>query len=202
MSTEPATADDGLTYTYRPSLMAAPWVFRLNEQSLEWSAGRYSGGAPFDKIRRVRMSFRPTNMQQKRFMTEIWADGCPKLPIVSSSWKSVFEQEALDRAYVEFVTELHRRMAQAGATAEFQRGGNPLIVWPGFALFTAVTLGMLWLVLRALQEAEFGGAAFIVAFIALFVWRGWNFFRRNLPGVYRPDALPELLLPKLDGSKP
>jgi hypothetical protein len=201
MNTEPGTADS-LAYTYRPSLMGAPWQFRLGEGGLEWSAGRYSGGTPFDKIQRVRMSYRPTNMQQRRFLTEIWADGCPKLPIVSSSWKSVFEQEALDRSYVDFITELHRRMAQAGASAQYQRGGNPLIIWTGFAIFTAVTFGMMWLVLRALQEGEYGGAAFIVAFVALFAWRGWNFFSRNRPGVYRPDALPELLLPTLDDSKP
>ncbi len=196
MSTEPATAADGLTYTYRPSLMGAPWHFRLNERDLEWTVGRYSGGVSYEKIRRVRMSFKPTNMQQQRFMTEIWADGAPKLQIISSSWKSVFEQESLNRPYVEFVAELHRRLVTASTTAEFQQGGNPLIIWPGFAVFTAVTLGMLWLVLRALQEGAFGGAAFIVAFIALFVWRGWNFFSRNRPGVYRPDALPVFLLPK------
>ena len=197
MNTEPATPGDGLTYTYRPSLMGAPWQFRLGEHGLDWSAGRYSGIAPYDKIRRVRLSYRPTNMQQQRFLTEVWADGCPKLPIVSSSWKSVFEQEALSRSYVGFVTELHRRMSEAGATAEYRRGGNPLVVWAGFTVFTAVTLGMAWLVLRALQEGEFGGAAFIAAFIALFVWRGWKFFSRNWPGVYRPDALPALLLPKV-----
>lgn len=197
MTTEPATAPDGLTYTYRPSLMGAPWQFRLAEGELEWTAGRYSGGVPFDKIRRVRMSFKPTNMQQRRFMTEIWADGMPKLQIVSSSWKSVFEQQALDRPYVEFVTGLHRRIIQAGGTPQFLSGGNPLVVWPGFAVFTAVTFGMLWLVVRALQEGAYGGAAFIAAFVALFVWRGWNFFSRNRPGVYRPDALPALLLPKV-----
>lgn len=197
MSTEPAIAGDGVTYTYRPSLMGAPWQFRLTEQSLEWTAGRYSGSAPFGKIRCVRLSYKPTNMQQRRFMTEIWADGTPKLPIISSSWKSMFEQEAFDKPYVDFVTELHRRMMRAGATAEYRQGGNSLVIWVGFAVFTAVTLGMLWLVILALREGAFSGALFIVAFIALFVWRGWNYFSRNRPGIYRPDALPPLLLPKL-----
>ncbi len=41
-----------------------------------------------------------------------------------------------------------------------------------------------------------GGAAFIGFFMLLFVWQGGNFFRRNKPGYYRPDALPELLMPK------
>jgi hypothetical protein len=196
MSTEPATAGDRLTYTYRPSLLGSPWQFQLTENGLEWTAGRHSGLMAYDKIRRVRMSYRPTNMQQKRFMTEVWAEGMPKLQIVSSSWKSMFEQERFDRAYADFITALHRCMIEASARAEYQQGSNPLIIWPGFAVFTAVTLGMLWLVVRALQEGAFSGALFIAAFIALFVWRGWNYFSRNHPGVYRPEALPVLLLPK------
>jgi hypothetical protein len=196
MSTEPATVGDGITYSYRPSLLGSPWEFRLTENGLEWTAGRHSGRITYDKIRRVRMSYRPTNMQQRRFMTEVWADGMPKLQIVSSSWKSMFEQERFDRPYAEFVAGLHRRMIEAGATAEYQQGGNPPIIWFGFTTFTAVTLGMLWLVVRALQEGAFSGALFIAGFIALFVWRGWNYFSRNRPGVYRPDALPALLLPK------
>jgi hypothetical protein len=196
MSTEPAAANDGLAYSYRPSVMGAPWQFRLTDLGLDWSAGRYSGSIPYGKIRRVRMSYRPTNVQQQRYMTEIWSDGTPKLQIISSSVKGMFEQERLDRPYIDFVSTLHQRMIDARATAEYQQGGNPLIIWPGFAIFTAVTLGMLWLVVRALQEDAFSGALFIAAFIALFVWRGWNYFGRNRPGVYRPDALPALLLPK------
>jgi hypothetical protein len=193
---EPATADDGPTYSYRPSLLGSPWEFRLSGRGLEWTAGRHSGVVTYDKIRRVRISFRPTNMQQQRFMTEIWADGIPKLQVISSSWKSMFEQERFDRPYTDFVAGLHRRLIDAGAQVEYLQGGNPLIIWPGFVIFTAVTLGMLWLVVRALQEGAFSGALFIAAFIALFVWRGWNYFSRNRPGIYRPDALPALLMPK------
>lgn len=196
MSTEPATADDGVTYSYRPSLMGAPWQFRLTEQGLDWTAGKYSGSVPYGKIRRVRMSYRPTNAQQQRFMTEVWSDGTPKLPIVSSSMRGMFDQERLDRPYIDFISALHRRLIDANVNVEYRQGGNPVIIWTGFTVFTAVTLGMLWLVVRALQEAEFGGALFIAAFMALFVWRGWNYFGRNRPGVYRPDALPALLLPK------
>jgi hypothetical protein len=196
MNTESAAVGDGITYTYRPSLLGSPWQFRLGTHDLEWVAGRHSGRIAYDQIRRVRMSYRPTNMQQQRFMTEVWADGMPKLQIVSSSWKSMFEQERFDHAYAEFVTALHSRMIEAGTPAEYLQGGHPLIIWTGFVFFTAVTLGMLWLVVRALQEAVFGGALFIAVFVALFVWRGWNYFNRNRPSVYRPDALPPLLLPK------
>jgi len=46
------------------------------------------------------------------------------------------------------------------------------------------------------------GAAHAVAgaavggFLVLFLWQGGNFFRRNRPGLYRPEALPAELMPK------
>jgi hypothetical protein len=52
------------------------------------------------------------------------------------------------------------------------------------------------LVMRALQVNAKGGAAFIGGFLALFLWQGGNFFRRNRPGRYSPEALPADLLPK------
>jgi hypothetical protein len=47
-----------------------------------------------------------------------------------------------------------------------------------------------------LQLHTISVAAFIAALLALFVWQGSNFFRRNRPSDYRPDALPPELLPK------
>ncbi len=64
-------------------------------------------------------------------------------------------------------------------------------------MFVVVGLLLAALVPRALQAHTLGGAAFIGAFLALFLWQGGNFFRRNRPGNYRPDALPPELLPKV-----
>ena len=52
------------------------------------------------------------------------------------------------------------------------------------------------LIVRALQSDAKGGAAFIAGFLVLFLWQGGNFFRRNRPGLYRPEALPAELMPK------
>ena len=184
------------TYTYRPSAMGAPSQFKLTPSGLEWVAGNKSGRTEFRNIRRLRMSYRPTNMQSHRFMTELWADGVPKLRILSSSWKSMFDQERLDRPYSAFVAELHRRIAQSGASPLFEQGSRRLIYWPGVIAFTGVEFGMIMLIVRALQSGAPGGAAFIAAFGLLFAWQGGNFLRRNWPGVYRPDALPAALMPK------
>lgn len=184
-------------YSFRASLLGAPREFRLAADGLHWTAGSRSGRVPFRDVRRVRLSYRPVSMQAHRFVTEVWAEGAPKLEIVSSSWKSMVEQVRQDRPYADFVRELHRRVAAAAAPAQFEQGRNPLVYWPGLAVFAAVALGLAFLIVRALQSDAMGGAAFIAAFLALFLWQGGNFFRRNRPGVYRSDALPELLMPRV-----
>src|SRR5712691_11362720 len=110
---------DTAAYTYRPSLLGAPWEFRLEPNDIAWVTGRRSGRVPFRDVRRLRMSFKPGNMQSQCFITEIWAEGAPKLAIASASWKSMFQQERQDRAYVAFIAELHRRLAATAVPARF-----------------------------------------------------------------------------------
>lgn len=192
---DPGTGEE-VVYTFRPSLLGAPWQFALAPDGLRWSAGRGSGQVRYDAVRRVRMSYRPANMQSYRFVTEIWAEGAPKLRIVSTSWKSMFEQERQDKAYAAFIAALHRRLGEAGAAVAYEQGTPPLTYWPGVVVFVGICLGFAALAVRGLQQNAWAGAAFIVAFLLFFLWHGGNFFRRNRPGIYRPDALPAELLPK------
>lgn len=195
------SAPENLTYSYRPSLLGAGWSFRLTGAGIAWEMGRKSGLVPYRNIRRVRLSYKPVSMQSQRFLCEVFADDAPKLAIVSSSWKSLLDQERLDKPYSAFVTEMHRRIAQEGEQAgaqqiKFEQGGFPIVYWPGLAVFAGVALGLAWLTVRALEADAKAGAAFIGIFMLLFLWQGGNFFRRNRPGVYRVDELPEILLPK------
>jgi hypothetical protein len=189
-------ADDGLVYAYRPTLMGAVREFKLADDGIEWTNGRYSGRIAYRDVRRLRMSYKPANMQSQRFLTELWAEGSPKLAIVSSSCKSMFEQERLDRPYKAFVAELHRRLAQAAAPVRYEQGMHALRYWPMLIVFAAVVLGLCLLIVRGLQAGELSGAAFIAAFLALFIWQGGIFLRRNRPGLYRPEAPPAAVLPK------
>ena len=75
------TADDSASYSYRPSPMGAPRVYKLAGEGIEWATGRNDGRIAFRDIRRLRMSYKPSGMQSHRFITEIWADGAPKLKI-------------------------------------------------------------------------------------------------------------------------
>ena len=191
-----AIKSETISYSYRPSLLGAPRAFTLTDFGIDWIVGGRSGSIPFGKVRRLRMSFKPNSMQSHRFVTELWADGCPKLQVVSSSWKSMFEQERFDDAYSKFIGELHRRLANVNGTAQFDRGSSPFVYWPGVAVFAGAALGLAALIARALQAGAVTSAAIVAAFLVLFLWQAGNFFRRNRPGTYRPDALPADMMPR------
>jgi hypothetical protein len=197
MSANPvSTAAESPTYSYRPSLLGAAFEFKLSGDGIDWSAGRKSGHLKYRDIRRVRLSYRPTSMQSHRFMTELWGEGAPKLQILSTTWKSMVEQVRQDRPYAAFVMELNRRIALVSSAARCEQGSPPLLYWPGLIVFAGVALGLAFLVVRALQADTKAGAAFVGCFFLLMLWQGGNFFRRNRPGVYRPEAPPADLLPK------
>jgi hypothetical protein len=185
----------GPDYSYRASLIGAPWEFRLTPTALVWSIGARSGTVPYADVRKVQMLFRPGTMQQGTFVTYLWADGHPKVTINSTSRKNVFESLWQDASYRDFIVALHRRLADSGARPDLMRGVKPYIYWPGVALLAMAALGFALLIVRALQTQAWGGAAFIAAFFAVFVWQLGGYFRRNKPGVYRADDLPDDLLP-------
>jgi hypothetical protein len=188
-------AEPGLSYSYRPSLLGAGWTFTLTPDGLAWSAGIRSGVTRYDRIGRMRMAYRPMSMQTTRYMTEIWAPEEPPLRIVSTTWKSMVEQQRLDAEYVRFVTALHARVAAASTPVMCERGRPALIYWPGLVVFVGVSLGLAALIVRALQAHATVPAVFIGLFFALFVWHGGTFFSRNRPGRYDVAAPPRDLLP-------
>ena len=192
----PPENNDDLHYAYKSSLMGAPLEFQLTPEALEWRKGGMSGRTSYRGIRRIRLSFRPMTMQNYRFVTEVWPENGPKLQIASTSWKSLVEHQRLDAEYRAFVSELSRRAGDAGGHTAFVTGSPAFLYWPGVVILTGAALALAALAVRALQQQAWGGAAFIAAFFALFVYQAGNFFRRNRPGTYSPDAVPELLLPK------
>lgn len=198
------TLDDALgdcdpeqpAYAYKPSLIGAPWEFRLLKDGLAWQKGRVSDRIAYRDIRRVRLSYRPVTLQTHRFIAEIWSAGSPRLVISSSSWRSLVEQERFDGPYSGFIEELHRRIVAAGAKPSFESGSPPFLYWPGVVIFGLVALALAALFARALYEGAFVAAALIGGFLALFLWQTGSFFQRNYPGSYSPEAIPERVLPR------
>lgn len=191
----PAMLPGTITYDFKPSLFGAPWRFRLLPDALEWQVGGRAGQVPYADIQRMRLSFRPISMQTYRFVTEVWPRRGPKLRLMSTSWRSIVEQERQDVGYRAFVTELGHRIAKAQPTMSVETGSPPFIYWLGAAIVAIVALGLAGLIVRALQLEMWGGAAFIAAFFTLALWQAGTFLRRNRPDRRQPDALPDDVLP-------
>jgi hypothetical protein len=188
------------TYAFKPSLVGSICQFALRPDALEWQIGRRSGRIRYDRVRAVRLSYRPVTTQSHRFVTEIWSADNPKIQIVSVSWRSIVEQERLDKAYSDFIAELHRRVAAAGAEAKFSVGLPILTYWVGVVVFTGVILATGALVVRATSLEQWGASAVIGIFFLVFAYQLGNYFYRNRPGRYRPDAMPPGVLPKISPS--
>jgi len=192
-----SSVDSGaFAYVYKSSLMGAPLEFHLAPDALEWRKGGMAGRTSYRDVRRIRLSFRPMTMQNYRFVTDVWPDSGPKLQIASTSWKSLVEHQRLDAEYSAFVSELSRRVGAAGGNTAFDTGSPAFLYWPGVVIFIGAAFALAALSVRALQQQAWGGAAFIAAFFALFLYQAGNFFRRNRPGTFDPDAVPPLLLPE------
>ncbi|MET0443937.1 MAG: hypothetical protein ABW151_05120, partial [Pseudorhodoplanes sp.] len=183
-------------YAYKPSLMGAPWELQLTPDALVWSLGSMSGRVPYGSIRRIRLGFRPVTMQSYRFIAEIWPERGSKIPVSSASWKSLVEQERQDGAYVGFITDLHRRIAAARGTPRLDAGSVAFLYWPGLAIFVAISLAVVVLMVRALQQGEGAASLFLFGFFLLVLWQLGSFFKRNLPRRYTLDRIPPDVLPK------
>jgi hypothetical protein len=190
-----STAGGDPVYSYKPSLMGAAWEFCLRDDALEWQVGRHAGRAPYDRIVRLRLSFRPQAMQTRRFITEIWPQGGPRLLVASTSQRSLFEHGAQDEAYGAFIRGLHRRLAAAGAPTLFERGTNPMLYWPGVVVFVMMAVILVYFTVRALQAGVASAAAVVLLFLAVLLWQSGIYFLRNRPGRYSPGAPPANLLP-------
>lgn len=192
ISTDGAPA---VRYAYKASLIGSAHQFELTDAGLSWQVGGRSGVWPYAGISAIRLSYRPVSMQSRRFRADIRnADGA-YLAILSTSWQTAALMAPQDREYRTFITELHRRMAEAGSRPALNGGLRPYAYNAAVILLTLVAIAMAGLLVRAIGTGELAGVLFLVGFAALFGWQIGGFIRRNRPQSYTLDHLPQALLP-------
>ena len=184
-----------LQYTYKASLIGSAYRFELVDNELQWQVGGRSGAWPLASIAMVRLSYRPVSMQSRRFRTDILNERGERVSILSTTWQTVALMEPQDNSYREFVLALHRRLKAIGSHASFVAGLSPWVYQAGLGVLALVAVAIVGMFLRAAWTGLWAGAAFLVAFAALFVWQVGGFMRRNRPRGYSADNVPNDLIP-------
>jgi hypothetical protein len=191
----PDEAPGGARYAYKSSLIGGAQEFELTDAGLSWRVSGKSAVWPYAAIAAIRLSYRPMSMQPHRFRADIENAGGARLMIFSTSWQTVTLMAPQDDDYRAFITQLHRRMREAGSRAALL-GGIGNVIYAGAVLLLAlVAISIVSLFARAIGTGEFWGALFLVGFAALFGWQIGGFVRRNRPRSYTFDHLPKELLP-------
>ena len=134
-------------------------------------------------------------MQPRRFRADIEHVSGARVSVLSTSWTTVTLMAPQDNDYRAFITQLHRRLNEAGSRAELVGGLRPVLYHAAVAMLAIVAVSMTGLLIRAIATGEWGGALFLVGFALLFGWQIGGFIRRNRPRRYTFDELPGDLLP-------
>ena len=184
-----------ISYTYKASLISSAQQFELTAGGLSWRIGSRSGVWPYAEIASIRLSYRPMSMQARRFRADIRRRGGGRIAILSTTWQTVTLMTPQDQGYRAFITELHRRMKQAGSTASLTGGIGTVSYAAAVAMLALLAVAMIGLLVRALSTSEFTGALILVGIAIWFAWTIGGFIQRNRPRRYSFDELPEMLLP-------
>jgi hypothetical protein len=185
----------GSSYAYKASLVGSAHRFELTGDGLAWRVGGKSGLWPYAEFAAVRLSYRPISMQPRRFRADIDHVNGARIAVLSTTWTTVTLMAPQDKDYRAFLTQLHRRLKEAGSRAELIGGLRPVLYHAGLAVLAIVAVSISGLLIRAVATGEWAGALFLIGFAALFWWQIGGFIRRNRPRRYTFDELPEELLP-------
>jgi len=175
--------------------MGSAHQFELTDAGLKWKVSNRSGIWAYADIAEIRLSYKPSSMQSRRFRADIKNKGGYRIAILSTTWQTVSLMAPQDHGYRAFITELHRRMAAAGSQAALIGGIGPTTYAAALVMVTLLGIAMVGLFGRALLIREWYGALFLVGFAALFTWQIGGFIKRNRPRSYDFEHLPETLLP-------
>jgi len=182
-------------YAYKASLIGSAHQFELTDAGLSWQISGRSGVWAYADIAMLRLSYKPSSMQSRRFRADIKSIGGYRIAILSTTWQTASLMTPQDNGYRAFIVELHRRMAAAGSKAVLVAGIRPATYAIALAMLAFLAVSMTGLFARAVWTGELYGALFLVGFAALFAWQIGGFVRRNRPRTYDYDHLPETLLP-------
>jgi hypothetical protein len=193
----PAGDDEDIpTYRQRARPFGPEVTWRLEPEHLYADSGLRNKRVPYGRIAAIRLTYAPTNITSTAFKTVVRLDDGKTLTFGSLAWKSYFDVERQDAAYRAFVTDLVARTGAANPGVMLI-AGKSMPIWLAAAVVGAATVAtMAGAIAWALSNGSGALAGLATLFLVPFAWQAWGMAVRNRPGTFRPDAVPEALLPK------
>jgi hypothetical protein len=192
---------DPTVYRVRANAFAGARAYRLTDDALVIEEeGKPLDGAFYDEIAEVQLAFVPNRFARNRYRARIVFRKGGMAEIFNTNYAGFADFSEQNAEYVEFLTELHRRLAVQGKDVRFVHGlsssaylGNVLLTVFIFAVLALVfvmflTWGLVWI------------AAVKVAIILFFIPTLVRFLRSARPGEYDPTALPHDVLPAMPAA--
>lgn len=148
---------------------------------------------PYAEIRRLRLSYAPTDADQRRHRCDIWLARGEHAMITSTHYVAIWEFEDRAATYRQLTQGLIARVARANPACEFFAGKSPVRFWGEFAVLVLMTLaliGVLVTVGRSLMSAWVAIAPLAGAVPLLVVYA-----RKNRPRRFSPKTIPRDIEP-------
>jgi hypothetical protein len=147
-------------------------------------------------IVRLRLRFDPTRFDHERHRCEITMRDGTKVSLWSTHYVSVGEFESRAATYTPLVRALIALIAAANPACDFRIGKKAFLFWAEFAFLFAM-FALLVFVLAAFGGYGLSGLVIVklvivVSFIPLLL----RYMRKNRPGRFKPDAIPDDALPE------
>jgi hypothetical protein len=189
------------TYSARANALEYDATWRLGPDALVMTGGN-AGAAdaaftfPYREIAEVRLSFSPTRFDRGRYRCDIRMKSGARTAILSTHYAGIADFQDRAATYVPFVHGLIARVAAANPHCRFRAGKSPLVYWAEH-LFLLAMFALLVIVLAAIggshmSESSWTKLMLILGAIPLLI----AYTRANYPRSFKPDAVPEAVLPK------
>jgi hypothetical protein len=188
------------TYVARANVLEHEAIWRLAPDALELQGGPTAGPDvvmrfPYRDIAGLRLSYAPSRVDSARYRCDLTMRSGGKVAILSTHYAGFADFEDRAATYAPFVRALIAKVAAANPAARFRSGKNP-IIYSAEHLFLLAMIALLVYVLSITGWGPFSDSSWaklfiVIGFIPLLV----VYTRKNWPGRFKPDAIPQDVLP-------
>jgi hypothetical protein len=184
-----------MEYINRRNMFHKEKKFILNDAhfSIEGADGNVT--VPYGEVRTVRLKYMPNRYDANIYRCTLETSR-GEFVLVNKYVAGFLDFRDQSPAYREFIFEMHRRLAQQNPRVHFIGGTGAFAYWAmllfDIAMIVFVALTMIFI------PFDFSVSIIIrLLLIAYLAFATVQYFKNNRPVVYRPDGIPERLMPEL-----